>query len=52
MKKYNKAIGNYGETLSRDFLINNGYNILDMNYRNRYGVIDIICRKNNLIIFC
>ena len=52
MKKYNKAIGNYGETLSRDFLINNGYNILDMNYRNRYGEIDIICRKNNLIIFC
>ena len=23
-----------------------------MNYRNRYGEIDIICRKNGLIIFC
>ena len=52
MKKYNKEIGNYGETVAGDFLINNGYNILDMNYRNRYGEIDIICRKNNLIIFC
>ena len=38
MKKYNKAIGNYGETLASDFLINNGYNILDINYRNK-------CRK-------
>ena len=48
MKKYNKAIGNYGETLAGDFLINNGYNILDINYRNKYGEIDIICRKNNI----
>ena len=52
MKKYNKSIGNYGESIARDFLINNGYNILDMNYRNKYGEIDIICRNNNLIIFC
>lgn len=52
MKKYNKSIGSYGESLARDFLINNGYNILDMNYSNRYGEIDIICRSNNLIIFC
>ena len=52
MKKYNKEIGNYGETVAGDFLINNGYNILDMNYRNRYGEIDIVCKKNNIIIFC
>lgn len=52
MKKYNKEIGNYGETLASNFLINNSYIILDMNYRNKYGEIDIICRKNNLIIFC
>ena len=52
MKKYNKAIGDYGENIAHDFLINNGYNILDMNYSNRYGEIDIICRSNNLIIFC
>lgn len=42
MKNYNKAIGKYGESIARDFLINNGYKILDMNYRNRYGEIDII----------
>ena len=52
MKKYNKAIGAYGETIARDFLTTNGYKILDMNYRNRYGEIDIICKNNNIIIFC
>lgn len=52
MKKYNKEIGKYGETIARDFLINNGYKILDMNYSNRYGEIDIICTINDLIIFC
>ena len=29
MKKYNKAIGTYGESIARDFLINNGYKILE-----------------------
>ncbi|WP_300856927.1 YraN family protein [uncultured Clostridium sp.] len=52
MKNYNKAIGKYGENIARDFLINNGYKILDMNYRNRYGEIDIISIKNDIIIFC
>ncbi|WP_195988918.1 YraN family protein [Clostridium sp. D53t1_180928_C8] len=52
MKKYNKAIGAYGETIASDFLTTNGYKILDMNYRNRYGEIDIICENDNIIIFC
>lgn len=52
MKNYNKAIGKYGESIARDFLINNGYKILNMNYRNRYGEIDIISIKNDIIIFC
>ena len=52
MKNYNKAIGKYGESIARDFLINNGYKILDMNYRNRYGEIDIKSIKNDIIIFC
>ncbi|MEN8075493.1 YraN family protein [Clostridioides difficile] len=52
MKKYNKAIGTYGENIAKDFLITNGYKILDMNYRNKHGEIDIICKLNNIIIFC
>ena len=52
MKKYNKAIGTYGESIARDFLINNEYKILDMNFRNKFGEIDIICFKDDLIVFC
>ena len=52
MKKYNKAIGTYGENIAKDFLITNGYKILDMNYRNKHGEIDIICTLDNIIIFC
>lgn len=52
MKKYNKEIGTYGENIAKDFLITNGYKILDMNYRNKHGEIDIICKLNNIIIFC
>ena len=28
------------------------YKILNMNFRNKFGEIDIICKKNNLLIFC
>lgn len=52
MKKYNKAIGTYGESIARDFLVNNGYRILDMNFRNKFGEIDIISFKDDLIVFC
>lgn len=51
MKKYNKEIGTHGEIIAKNFLISNGYKILDMNYRNKYGEIDIICKLNNIIIF-
>lgn len=52
MKKYNKEIGTHGETIGKNFLITNGYKILDMNHRNKYGEIDIICKLNSIIIFC
>lgn len=52
MKKYNKEIGTHGETIAKNFLITNGYKILDMNHRNKYGEIDIICKLNSIIIFC
>lgn len=51
MKNFNKDIGNYGEDLSCDFLKRNGYYILSRNFRNNRGEIDIICKKDDLIIF-
>ena len=52
MKNLNKAIGDYAEKIACDFLSKNHYNIIERNFRNHLGEIDIICRSNNLIIFC
>ena len=52
MHSYSKDIGSFGEALARDYLISKGYKILNMNFRNKFGEIDIICKKNNLLIFC
>ena len=45
---YNKTIGKYGETIAADYLINNGYKILDRNFQTRYGEVDIIGVKDDL----
>ncbi|MGY0372092.1 YraN family protein [Clostridium sp. JNZ J1-5] len=42
MKHYNKLIGNYGEFISREFLIKQGYTIMDTNFKCKLGEIDII----------
>ncbi|NME81762.1 YraN family protein [Clostridium sp. SM-530-WT-3G] len=50
MKHFNKLVGNNSEKIAQKFLLKNGYNILDCNFRNRSGEIDIICSKNDTII--
>lgn len=50
MKKFNKAIGSLGENLAIDYLKQNKYKILDTNFKNRFGEIDIISKKDDLII--
>lgn len=50
MKKLNKDVGNYCEDLAKDYLKRNHYFILDCNFKNRLGEIDIICTQNNLLI--
>lgn len=50
MKKFNKDIGNYCEKLAYDYLIKNNYKILECNFKNRIGEIDIICIKNHTLI--
>lgn len=51
MKKFNKDIGYYGEELATNFLIENGYKIIDRNFSNRFGEIDIICSKDDILSF-
>ncbi len=46
-----KEKGNKGEQLAVGYLIKNGFTILFKNWRFLKGEIDIICEKNELIIF-
>ena len=52
MNNYKKLIGEFGESLARDYLISKGYRILNMNYRNRFGEIDIVFMNKDVLIFC
>ncbi len=44
-------IGAEGEQLAVNFLINNGFEILDRNYRYKRAEVDIICRKEDFLVF-
>lgn len=50
MKKLNKEVGNYSEDLATAYLKDQGYIILERNFRNFLGEIDIICQKEDLLI--
>lgn len=43
--------GKQGERLAAEFLAKKGYEILAMNYRKRYGEVDIIARRQATLIF-
>ncbi len=43
--------GNKGENIAANFLMENGYEIIERNYRYRHSEIDIIAKKNNFLIF-
>lgn len=50
MKAHIKT-GNIGEKLALNFLINKGYKILEINYKNFIGEIDIIAKDKKTIVF-
>ena len=47
----NQISGNFGEKLTSEFLAKNGFRVLHRNYRKRYGEIDLIAEKNEVIAF-
>ncbi|MFN3966325.1 MAG: YraN family protein [Endomicrobiia bacterium] len=51
MKNFRQEIGKKGENKAIDFLKKKGYQILETNYRTRFGEIDIIAEENNDIVF-
>ncbi len=51
MKDTRKAKGKFGEDLAAAALIEEGYEILQRNYRQKFGEIDIIAFKDNCLYF-
>lgn len=51
MKRSRKELGEKGERLAEKFLKKKGYKILEKNYRNRYGEIDIIASDKGCLVF-
>lgn len=47
-----KAVGNRGEALVAERYRENGYRILDKNFRTRFGEIDLILQKDGVLVFC
>lgn len=46
-----RRFGIIGEKIAQGYLSNKGYEIIETNFYTRRGEIDIICKKNNCIIF-
>jgi len=44
-------LGNYGEQLAVEYLVKNGYKILETNWRFQHKEIDIIALKKPFVIF-
>lgn len=48
---YKKEFGNAGEELTAQYLQKNGYTILARNYTKKFGEIDIIAKKGDVLAF-
>lgn len=46
-----KNIGDFGEISACSYLKHHGYKIVERNYSNKYGEIDIIAQKQNRMVF-
>ncbi len=50
-KQFNRSLGKLGEDRASEYLIKNGYKILERNYLTRFGEIDLVVSKNNVLSF-
>ncbi len=49
----NKEAGRKGENAAKELYVSKGYSVIATNYRfRRYGEIDLILSKDDLIVFC
>ncbi|HHD92068.1 MAG TPA: YraN family protein [Candidatus Portnoybacteria bacterium] len=50
MLSHRQQVGNLGEDLAADFLKDKGYQIVERNYRKKWGEIDLIVTKSSGLI--
>lgn len=46
-----RGFGSEGESIVHDYLIGQGYRVVDMNYRRGPGEIDVIARQGERVVF-
>lgn len=51
MKQFNRTLGKLGEEIAVEFLRKNEYQILDQNNSTKWGELDVIATKENILIF-
>lgn len=47
-----RALGSHGEDVAVRHLVAAGYEVVDRNYRTRYGELDIVAADQRHIVFC
>jgi len=52
MTDHRRDLGAVGERLARRHLVARGYDVLDANYRTRYGELDLVATDGACLIFC
>jgi putative endonuclease len=46
-----RSSGTWGEEMALRYFLERGYELVERNYRTRYGELDLILRKNNTLVF-
>ncbi len=45
------SLGQQGERAAANYMKNKGYKIIERNWRGRYGELDLICERKELLVF-
>jgi len=51
VKTQTLKIGHLGETIAKQYLQNNGYRIIEKNYRTKYAEIDLVAYDKGILVF-
>ncbi len=51
MSKHNMLKGQWGEGIAQNYLVQKGYQVLAVNYRHKFGEIDLVCSIQETVVF-